>query len=101
MRMQGEAAKAIKTEVDLMRRCTSKCVVRLLDAFEKTDDEDGGLRMWLVMELCFDSVDGVMKRRDEAFAEAELVYVVAGVTQALDYLHTECKIIHRDIKAAD
>ena len=97
--MQGEAAEAIKTEVDLMRRCTSKYVVQLLDAFEKTDKS--GLKMWLVMELCFDSVDGVMKRRDEAFAEAELVYIVAGVTQALDYLHTECKIIHRDIKAAD
>ena len=100
--MQGEAAKAIKTEVDLMRRCTSKYVVQLLDAFEKTTDKSGLRReMWLVMELCFDSVDGVMKRRDEAFAEAELVYIVAGVTQALDYLHTECKIIHRDIKAAD
>ena len=99
--MQGEAAKAIKTEVDLMRRCTSKYVVQLLDAFEKTDKSGLRREMWLVMELCFDSVDGVMKRRDEAFAEAELVYVVAGVTQALDYLHTECKIIHRDIKAAD
>jgi len=99
--MQGEAAEAIKTEVDLMRRCTSKYVVQLLDAFEKTDKSGLRREMWLVMELCFDSVDGVMKRRDEAFAEAELVYVVAGVTQALDYLHTECKIIHRDIKAAD
>ena len=99
--MQGEAAEAIKTEVDLMRRCTSKYVVQFLDAFEKTDKSGLRREMWLVMELCFDSVDGVMKRRDEAFAEAELVYVVAGVTQALDYLHTECKIIHRDIKAAD
>jgi len=99
--MQGEAAEAIKTEVDLMRRCTSKYVVQLLDAFEKTDKSGLRREMWLVMELCFDSVDGVMKRRDEAFAEAELVYIVAGVTQALDYLHTECKIIHRDIKAAD
>jgi len=101
MPMQGEAAEAIKTEVDLMRRCTSKYVVQLLDAFEKTDKSGLRREMWLVMELCFDSVDGVMKRRDEAFAEAELVYIVAGVTQALDYLHTECKIIHRDIKAAD
>ena len=87
----------IMREADLMRGCDSKYIIKLLDAF--VPDHDPTV-VWLVMELCFDSVDAVMKRQGRPFTEPELAFVVVGVANALDFLHT-AKIIHRDIKAAD
>ena len=43
----------------------------------------------------------LMQRRDEPFAEGHTAWIVRGVLRALDYMHTERKAIHRDIKAAN
>jgi len=42
-----------------------------------------------------------MRRQDAPLREAYISYICAGLLNALDYMHTEVKAIHRDIKAAN
>ena len=39
-----------------------------------------------------------MRRQDAPLREAYISYICAGLLNALDYMHTEVKAIHRDIK---
>ena len=41
-----------------------------------------------------------MRRQDAPLREAYISYICAGLLNALDYMHTEVKAIHRDIKVA-
>lgn len=41
------------------------------------------------------------QRRDAAFDEPQIAWIVTGVLHALEYMHTQRKAIHRDIKAAN
>ena len=41
------------------------------------------------------------QRRDAAFDEPQIAWIVSGVLRALEYMHTQRKAIHRDIKAAN
>jgi serine/threonine protein kinase len=43
----------------------------------------------------------MMRRQNRALGEPEIAWIMRGVLIALDYLHTERKTIHRDIKAAN
>ena len=42
-----------------------------------------------------------MRRQDAPLREAYISYICAGLLNALDYMHTEVKAIHRDIKVAN
>ena len=39
-----------------------------------------------------------MRRQDAPLREGQIAYICAGLLHALDYMHTEVKAIHRDIK---
>ena len=55
--------------------------------------------LWVVMELCIGgSTLEVMRRQDAPLREGCISYICAGLLNALDYMHTEVKAIHRDIK---
>ena len=58
--------------------------------------------LWVVIELCIGgSTLEVMRRQDAPLREGCISYICAGLLNALDYMHTEVKAIHRDIKAAN
>jgi len=43
----------------------------------------------------------MMRRNNQPLTEPMIGWVMRGVLTGLDYLHTERKTIHRDIKAAN
>ena len=98
--MQPNTAEDIKREVKLQRECNSEKIIKLLDAFEVK--KSTGTDVWVVMELCHaGSTLDVMRQQGKPFTEQQLVWVVAEALRGLDYLHTERKAIHRDIKVAN
>ena len=58
--------------------------------------------LWVVMEFCrVGSTLDVMRRQGNPLSEPQSAWVIRGMLYALDYMHTERRAIHRDIKAAN
>ena len=56
--------------------------------------------LWVVMEFCrVGSTLDVMRRQGNPLSEPQSAWVIRGMLYALDYMHTERRAIHRDIKA--
>jgi serine/threonine protein kinase len=98
--LQTNTAEDIKREIQLMRHCSCVNIVEYRDAFLREHEMRSTL--WVVMELCIGgSTLEVMRRQDAPLREGQIAYICAGLLHALDYMHTEVKAIHRDIKAAN
>ena len=55
--------------------------------------------LWVVMEFCrVGSTLDVMRRQGNPLSEPQSAWVIRGMLYALDYMHTERRAIHRDIK---
>jgi len=62
-----------------------------------TDDED-----WIVMEFCeIGSIENVMETLGETIAERYIAIIIKSILQALDYLHNDVQVLHRDLKSAN
>ena len=86
----------LQNEVALMRQCDSPFIVRLLQCLKKQRT------LWICMELCDGgSVVDVLRRTRSPLREDEVAAVASAVVRGLHYLHTERKILHRDIKAGN
>ena len=86
----------LQNEVALMRECDSPFIVRLLQCLKKQRT------LWICMELCDGgSVVDVLRRTRSPLREDEVAAVASAVVRGLHYLHTERKILHRDIKAGN
>ena len=58
--------------------------------------------LWVVMEFCeAGSTLDVMRKVGRGFDEPCVAGICRGVLRALEYMHVERKVIHRDIKAAN
>uniref|UniRef100_A0A7S4BAD0 non-specific serine/threonine protein kinase n=1 Tax=Chrysotila carterae TaxID=13221 RepID=A0A7S4BAD0_CHRCT len=100
MALQADTAEDIKREIKIMRECSCEHIVAYRDAFLREHQMRSSL--WVVMEYCHvGSTLDVMRRQNAPLVEAHAAYICRGVLLALDYLHTERKTIHRDIKAAN
>jgi len=98
--LQTNTAEDIKREIQLMRDCSCDNIVSYRDAFLREHEMRSTL--WVVMELCpGGSTLDAMRRQNAPLREAQISYVSAGLLNALDYMHTEVKAIHRDLKAAN
>eukprot|EP00965_Chrysotila_dentata_P110522 3652063-Pleurochrysis_carterae.AAC.2 len=96
--LQADTAEDIKREIKIMRECSCEHIVAYRDAFLREHQMRSSL--WVVMEYCHvGSTLDVMRRQNAPLVEAHAAYICRGVLLALDYLHTERKTIHRDIKA--
>ena len=83
-----------------MRECECEHIVAYLDAFIRQHEMRSTL--WVVMEYCaLGSTLDMMRRQGAALDEGVIQWVVASVLRGLEYMHTERKAIHRDMKAAN
>eukprot|EP01156_Anaeramoeba_ignava_P001960 Anaeramoba_ignava/a217204_6345.p2 GENE.a217204_6345~~a217204_6345.p2 ORF type:complete len:252 (-),score=66.47 a217204_6345:1051-1806(-) len=85
----------IKTEINILKKCSHKNIVRYYGTYFKTDS------LWIVMEYCGGgSVSDIIETCDTTLNEEQIASVCKEVLLGLKYLH-EIKKIHRDIKAGN
>ena len=100
MPLQSDTAEDIKREIKIMRECACDYIIAYRDAFIREHEMRSTL--WVVMEFCrVGSTLDVMRRQGKPFTEQQSAWVIRGMLFALDYMHTERRAIHRDIKAAN
>ena len=100
MPLQSDTAEDIKREIKIMRECACDYIIAYRDAFIREHEMRSTL--WVVMEFCrVGSTLDVMRRQGKPFTEQQSAWVIRGMLYALDYMHTERRAIHRDIKAAN
>ena len=75
-----------------LRQCEHPNVVRYHSSYV----QDG--QLWIAMECCLVSTQGVMRSCLQPLQEDEIAVVCAEALRGLHYLHTERRLIHRDVK---
>mmetsp|Transcript_53326 Transcript_53326/g.137917 ORF Transcript_53326/g.137917 Transcript_53326/m.137917 type:complete len:720 (-) Transcript_53326:196-2355(-) len=88
-------ADEIVQELGSLRRCDHRNVVRYHSSYIFD------AQLWIAMEYCTVSTQGVMRQSLQPLAEVEIAAVCAEALRGLDYLHSVCKLIHRDVKAGN
>ena len=83
----------IQRELLSLRECDDSRVVRYFAAYIQEH------RLWIAMECCLCSTQGVMRASKQPLAEAEIAAVCAEALRGLHYLHTVQQIIHRECAA--
>jgi len=58
-------------------------------------------RLWVAMEYCMCSLHGVLSSGKRPLSEEQIAAVMARALCGLNYLHTEQRLIHRDVKAGN
>ena len=100
MLLQADTAEDIRREIKIMRECACAYIVAYLDAFIREHQLRSTL--WVVMEYCHvGSTLDVMRWQRAPLDEPQIRWVIGCVAKGLDYLHTQRRTIHRDIKAAN
>jgi len=100
MALQADTAEDIKREIEIMRHCDCVNIVKYLDAFLREHQMRSSL--WVVMEFCqVGSTLDLMRKQQAPLPLECIAWVCAGVLSGLEYLHTQRRTIHRDIKAAN
>jgi PDZ-binding kinase len=93
-----EYALRLKDEANILKRLNHPNIVGFR-AFVK--GEDG--RDCLAMEECDASVGDLIEIRSEqglgSFPAEKILKVALDISKALDYLHTECHLLHGDLKS--
>ena len=100
MPLQIETAEPLRREIRMLRECNHENIVAYRDAFMR----EYAMRsmLWVIMEFCDGgSALDLMRKLNAPLTEAAVSYVCARLLAALEYLHTERKAIHRDLKAAN
>ena len=82
-------------ELNSLRRCDHPNIVRYHSSYVFD------AQLWIAMEYCSVSALGIMRQSRQPLAEAEVAAVCAEALRGLDYLHSVCRLIHRDVKAAN
>jgi PDZ-binding kinase len=91
-------AERLKDEAEILKKLNHPNIVGFR-AFVKS--EDG--RDCLAMEKCDASVGDLIELRFEGgfgpFPAGKILKVASDISNALDYLHRECHLLHGDIKS--
>lgn len=83
-------------EVDILTQCKHKNILRLYDTY--FDNEC----LYIFLEYCtYGAVDQIITTLEHGLEERQIRFIAFEVLQALDYLHTEQFVIHRDVKASN
>ncbi|KAL3904067.1 MAG: hypothetical protein SGPRY_011424 [Prymnesium sp.] len=85
----------IERELKSLKECDDYRVVRYFAAYIQES------RLWIAMECCLCSTQGVMRVSRQALSEEEISVVCSETLRGLMYLHKVQQIIHRDVKAAN
>lgn len=85
----------LKAEVDILKVCRDENIV----AYYGCWGPDSKSVLWILMELCEGgSVIDLMEKQNAPLNEAQIAFVCGETLRALQYLHRQRNIIHRDIK---
>ena len=83
-------------EIDILTECKHKNIVHIYEAYYYDS------KLWMLIEFCSGgAVDSLMLDLDKALSEPQIQFVVRETLEALVYLHDECFVIHRDMKAGN
>ncbi|UJR13522.1 hypothetical protein I4U23_000536 [Adineta vaga] len=83
-------------EVDILTECNHKNIITLLDTylFEK--------KLYIFLEYCtYGAIDHIITTLEHGLDEKQIRFIGYEVLDALEYLHTQQFVIHRDVKASN
>ncbi len=83
-------------EVDILTDCNHKNIITLYDTYlyEK--------KLYIFLEYCtYGAVDHIMTTLEHGLDEKQIRFIGYELLEALDYLHTQQFVIHRDVKASN
>lgn len=83
-------------EIDILKDCHQKNIIEFYESylFEKN--------LYIFLEFCpFGAVDHLIRVLEHGLDEKQIRFIAHQLLQALDYLHRERFVIHRDIKASN
>lgn len=90
--MDQKDLELVRSEIDIMKLCKHKNVVRLLDHFENSE------YIFIVMEyLAGGDLGNYSKKKKYTILEEEAVRIIYQITLAIEYLH-KYGVVHRDLK---
>jgi len=86
---------ALRNEIEIMAKAKHKHVIQYMDSFEDREN------LYIAMEACsggelFDRIQEVQAKR--GFTEKEAAGLLRQIFEGLNYLHSELKIAHCDLK---
>ncbi len=90
-------SKRFEQEILIMKRCKQHSnIVSFRGAWIHSDN------IWIAMEYCgAGSIYDIMKALKITLTEAQIAIIIRETLYALQYVHNNIKLIHRDIKAAN
>jgi STE20-like kinase len=83
-------------EVNILTDCNHRNIIRLYDTYlyEK--------KLYIFLEFCtYGAVDHIITTLEHGLDEKQIRFIGYEVLEALDYLHTQQFVIHRDVKASN
>lgn len=83
-------------EINILSDCNHPNIISLHDAYyyEK--------RLYILLEYCtYGAVDHIMTTLEHGLDEKQICFIGYEVLDALEYLHTQQFVIHRDVKASN
>jgi serine/threonine protein kinase len=83
-------------EVDILTDCNHQNIINLYDTYlyEK--------KLYIFLEYCtYGAVDHIITTLEHGLDEKQIRFIGYEVLEALDYLHTQQFVIHRDVKASN
>lgn len=93
---QDEELPEHLVEIQILKDCRQKNIIELIDAFlfEK--------KLFIFLEFCqYGAVDQIMNTLEHSLDEKQIRFIALEVLHALNYLHEEKFVIHRDLKASN
>ena len=91
-----EELPAHLVEIEILTDCHHRNIIGLYDSYY---DER---KLYIFLEYCtYGAVDHIMTTLDHSLDEKQIRFIAHELLEALDYLHTQQFVIHRDIKASN
>jgi serine/threonine protein kinase len=93
----------LMAEIDLLKKCRSSFIVMFHDSHVVATADGRSLdQLWIVMEYCdMGSVADVMHAAGGRLEVDCVREIAVCALSALDYLHSTCSMIHRDVKPSN
>lgn len=94
--LKEDEIKETLLEMEILQACSHPNITSFMGCYLK------GLDLWICMEYCgAGSLDTFYRKIKQGITEDEIACILYETLLALNYLHTEAALIHRDIKAGN
>jgi serine/threonine protein kinase len=83
-------------EVEILTECKHENIINLYETY--LDNK----KLYIFLEFCtYGAIDHIITTLDHGLDEKQIRFIAYEVLEALDYLHTQKFVIHRDVKASN